>query len=91
VLPGGSYFSSPQSREIRSGDLMILYAGNKRELGELVAKKELFEAFRIILIVGNDECLNDRKCHVLNPRYITSMEMNVTGLNEVIEKITSTA
>lgn len=90
VLPGGSYFATPQSMDMRCGDLMILYAANTKELTDLISNKEIFEAFRIILIVGDDDCLNDGKYHVLNPRYITSMEMKVAGLNAVIEKMTGT-
>ncbi len=90
VLPGGSYFATPLSRDMRCGDLMILYAANTEELTDLITNKEIFEAFRIILIVGDDACLNGGTCHVLNPRYITSMEMKVAGLNAVIEKMTGT-
>jgi hypothetical protein len=88
VLPGGSYFTTYRSMDIRSGDLMILYAGNAKELGELVENKEIFEAFRIILIVGDDQCVNDGRCHLLNPRYVASIGTDAEELNAVIEKMT---
>lgn len=66
---------------------MILYAGNNEELQELVENREVFEAFKIVLIVGEHEGINNGTCHHLNPRYITSLGRNETELNAVIEKM----
>ena len=88
VLPGGSHFNSSQSMNLRSGDLVILYAGNLQELEDLVAIKDVFESFRIVLIVGQEQDINDEKCHLLNPRYITSVGQHVSGLSAVIGKMT---
>ena len=87
VLPGGSHFNTPQSMNLRSGDLVILYAGNGQELEELVSIKDVFETFRIILIVGQDTQINKGTCHLLNPRYITSVAQNGVGLNAVVGKM----
>jgi hypothetical protein len=87
VLPGGSHFNTPQSMNLRSGDLVILYAGNGRELEELVSIKDVFETFRIILIVGQERSINQEKCHLLNPRYITSVAQDGAGLNAVVGKM----
>ena len=86
-LPGGSHFNTPQSMNLRSGDLVILYAGNGQELEELVSIKDVFETFRIILIVGEDRPINTEKCHLLNPRYITPVARNGVGLNAVVGKM----
>jgi hypothetical protein len=91
VLTGGSHFNTTQSMHLRSGDLVILYAGNGQELEDLVSIRDVFETFRIILIVGQEHYINDRKCHLLNPRYITSVGQNVAGLNAVIGKMTGVA
>jgi hypothetical protein len=91
VLTGGSPFNTTQSMHLRSGDLVILYAGNGQELEDLVSIRDVFETFRIILIVGQEHSINDRKCHLLNPRYITSVGQNVAGLNAVIGKMTGVA
>jgi hypothetical protein len=88
VLPGGSHFNSSQSMNLRSGDLVILFAGNLQELEDLVSIKDVFESFRIILIVGQEKDINDEKCHLLNPRYITSVGRHVSGLSAVIGKMT---
>ena len=88
VLPGGSHFNTPQSMSLRSGDLVILYAGNGQELEELVSIKDVFETFRIILIVGQEMHIDKGEYHLLNPRYITSIAQNGVGLNAVIGKMT---
>jgi hypothetical protein len=88
VLPGGSHFNTSQSMNLRSGDLVILYAGNVQELEDLVSIKDVFESFRIVLIVAQENDANYEKCHLLNPRYITSVGRLVAGLSEVIEKMT---
>ncbi len=72
---------------IRNGDMMILYAGDDAELGELVEHREVFEEFRIILIVGEDESRNDSRCHLLKPRYIASIDTDVSEMNAVMEKM----
>jgi hypothetical protein len=87
VLPGGSYFTGLDNMFIRNGDMMILYAGDDIELGELVEHREVFEEFRIILIVGEDEYRNDGRCHLLNPRYIASIHTDFAELNAVMEKM----
>ncbi len=91
VLPGGAYFTTPESKDIRSGDLIILYAGDKEELQELVANREIFEAFKIVLIVGEHRDINDGTCHHLKPRYITSLGKDEAELNAVIEKMAGAA
>jgi hypothetical protein len=88
VLPGGSHFNTPQSMNLRSGDLVILYASNGQELEDLISIKNVFESFRIVLIVGQDKDIDDEKCHLLNPRYITSVGGQAAGLSAVIEKMT---
>jgi hypothetical protein len=88
VLPGGCHFNTPQSMSLRSGDLVILYAGNAQELEDLISIKDVFESFRIVLIVGQDKDINDEKCHLLNPRYITSVGRHTDGLSAVVEKMT---
>jgi hypothetical protein len=88
VLPGGSHFSTQQSLHLRSGDLVILYAGNSRELEDLILIKDVFESFRIVLVVGHETDIDEEKCHLLNPRYITSVGQQVAGLSEVVGKMT---
>lgn len=88
VLPGGSHFNTPKSMNLRSGDLVILYAGDGQELEDLISIKDVFESFRVVLIVGQDKDIDDKKCHLLNPRYITSVGRQAAGLSAVIGKMT---
>ena len=88
ILPGGSHFSTQQSMHLRSGDLVILYAGNGQELEDLISIRDVFESFRIVLVVGHETDIDEEKCHLLNPRYITSVGQQVAGLSEVVGKMT---
>jgi hypothetical protein len=89
VLPGGSHFNTPQSMNLRSGDLVILYAGNCRELEDLISIKDIFESFKIVLIVGQEKDVDNKKCHLLNPRYIAAVGQQEAGLSAVIGKMIS--
>lgn len=90
VLSRDSFFSTFRDMKTRNGDLMILYAGTNHDLEELAANKDVFEEFKIILIVGDMDCVEGGKCHLLNPRYITSLGGDAAELNAVIEKMTGT-
>jgi hypothetical protein len=89
VLPGGSRFNTPQSMNLRSGDLVILYAGNCRELEDLISIRDIFESFKIVLIVGQENDVDNNKCHLLNPRYIAAVGQHEAGLSAVIGKMIS--
>lgn len=89
TLPAGALFKSAASMCLRSGDLVVLYAGNQQELDELIDMREVFEPFRIILIIGTSENIDESKYYQLNPRYITFLEENMNGLEAVIRKMES--
>ena len=89
VLPGGSHLKTPGSMSLRSGDLVILYAGNRSELEELIAIREIFEPFRIVLIVGENGLVRYEHFHLLNPRFTTAIGENLPELAGVINRITS--
>jgi len=87
VLPGGSGLKSRESMQLRSGDLLILYAGDWQDFKELIAIRELFETFRIILIVGAESLVDHEKCHLLKPRYITAIGQNIVELESVVNRM----
>lgn len=89
VLPGGSHLKTPMSMELRSGDLVLLYAGTKGELEELVSIREVFEPFRIILIVGEMGMARYDHFHLLNPRFTATFDENLNELSCVIQRLTS--
>lgn len=89
VLPGGSELKTPRSMELRSGDILILYAGNQGEIEQLIGMKDSLERLRIILIVAED-CIKDiTNHHALNPRFTTSLGQNMSELNTIIYRLES--
>lgn len=69
------------------GDLVILYADDQEALDRLVGGRERFEGMRKILVLGETESGDDRKYHLLEPRYITQAERSLSELAAVIGKM----
>lgn len=89
VLDSGAELTCENSRQLRNGDALILYAADFHELEELVRIREVFEPFRVILIAGGEELCSYSDCHLLNPRYMTSVERNWQELDSVITRMNS--
>lgn len=87
ILPGGSMFRTPTSMELRSGDIIILFAKSTLEIESLICLKDFLERFRIILIVGDENILQYGKHHCLNPRYTTCIGKNMNELSIIIDRI----
>lgn len=86
TLPSGSLFLSPLALKLRSGDLLILFADNAKELDELLALRNEFNEFRTILVLADGQCL--RKAHALSPCFIAFQDAEMTEIESVIHKIT---
>lgn len=89
VLPGGSQLQTPVSMELRSGDILILYAGDKEDLDALVSIKDVFDTFRVILIVGEDSLLQYGHHYRLTPHFTTALSKNMDRLGAVIDRISN--
>lgn len=87
VLPSGSRFNTPSSMELRSGDIIILYAEDKKDLDTLLAQRDFFETFRIILIVGSDHLVQYGSHHTLKPRYTTTLRRDMNQLSAVLDRM----
>lgn len=75
---------------LQHGAAMIAYAANKQELNELVACKEIFYDFKVILVLSDMQGDSIRKGHLLKPSYLTYARDDMSELREVIRKIVST-
>lgn len=89
ILDSGAKLTCTNSRMLRNGDALILYASDSNELQDLIRIREVFEPFRVILIVGREDVCESSECHLLNPRYMTSMEGSWKELNAVIMRMNS--
>ncbi len=90
VLDSGAKLTCTNSRKLRNGDALILYAVDLHALQDLIKIRDVFEPFRVILIVGGEEICSSTECHLLNPRYMTSIERSWRELNSVIMRMNST-
>lgn len=84
VLPEVLYLSSGLKRMPRSGDLVILYVGSWYELEELLAMVDMFEPYRIVLVLGSRDFESDHRYHRLKPRYVATMDTNLSSLEGVV-------
>lgn len=75
----------------KSGDLVFLYIATCYELEELITMYDLFEPYRIILVLGAGEFAKDYRFHQLKPRYIATMDVNIPTLEKVVNKMLKTS
>lgn len=87
ILPGGSKLQTPNSMELRSGDVLILYAEDQEDIDSLVALENFFGNFRIILIAGTDSLLAFNRHHRLTPRYTTVVDQGLEKVGAVIGRL----
>jgi len=88
-LPSALPFRSPDALEMRSGDLIVLFACNREELEALLQLRLEFTNFRIVLILHKHDQELFKKGLLLNPKYFTSAEQNYRHIDETIRKIVS--
>jgi hypothetical protein len=71
----------------RNGDLIILYAKDRQDLDAMIDAGDLFDGLKKILVMADPEGVDDRKYHMLAPRYITQAGRNMAELESVIHKM----
>ncbi len=87
VLPAGSCLKTPNSMELRSGDILLLYAANQEEIDQLVAIGDNFDTFRVVLIIGAEDLTNIQGYYSLKPRYTARLHTNMDRLGNVIARM----
>jgi len=87
LLPGGDGLTSPLCLNLRSGDIIILYAENDYAIESLLAMKKDLEDFRILLII-NPECSHYHRdsAYQLSPIFIAE-PAEFTELSTVVMNI----
>lgn len=86
VLPPGSGFTSPASLEMRSNDLLILFAVDDSDIEQFISLRDEYESFRLILIMNRHNDITTNRYSLLSPRFVAYCESN---LNEVIEYLSN--
>ncbi|MBU1233149.1 MAG: hypothetical protein KKD01_19475 [Proteobacteria bacterium] len=86
-LPSGSEFSSYESMQLRSGDLIILFARDRKELEALIRLRSVCSNFKIFFIFQEYDQELLKIGQLLNPRYSTFASQNYMHAEETIRKI----
>lgn len=84
LLPPGSQFTSPLCLQLRSNDLIILFAQDDEDIRHLLCQRDEYESFRIILVLEDENRLVDRKYSLLSPRFISYSNENLQELAEYL-------
>lgn len=87
LLPGGSELKTPLAMELRSGDIIILYAENREGIDNLVAIRNVFDTFRIILLFGEEDLIRYGHHFLLNPRYTLPIGKKMNSLGAVVHRM----
>ena len=87
VLPPGSQFSTPLSLHLRSNDIIVHFAKNNEEMGELLHLHDEYECFRIILVLKSEDQVKDNKFMLLSPRFISYLDSNICDVSEYITNL----
>jgi len=82
-----SGFSRIPETSPKNGDLIILYAKNLDDLEAMLRARELFDGLKKILVVAEQTPGDDKRYHLLEPRYITQSWRNIDELEAVIRKM----
>jgi len=87
ALPPGSQFTSPLCLELRSNDIIILFARDEAEINDLLALRDEYESFRIVLIVENQQRIPGTKYALLTPRFVYSLDDNLDELKDYLQNV----
>lgn len=80
TLPPGSQFTSPLCLQLRSNDILILFAQDEEEINDLLALRDEYESFRILLIMKNKQQVSESKYPILTPRFVFYLDSNMDDL-----------
>ncbi|MBU1418437.1 MAG: hypothetical protein KKI15_08115 [Proteobacteria bacterium] len=86
-LPSGLRFSSHEALQLRSGDLIILFARDQQELEALTCLGGECSNFKIFFILQEYDQELLKVGQLLNPRYYTFASQNYIHAEETIRKI----
>ncbi len=86
-LSSGDFFGTEASQQLRSGDIVILYADSSQELNILSNQATDFSDYNLILILEHTIISPYKDALHLVPRYINLGLPNIPELREIISKI----
>jgi hypothetical protein len=87
VMPTGSGLTSSLSLQLRSNDVMILFAANEMDLDQLIQSRSDYLPFRILLVLEKEEQLFSHNIWLLAPRLIFFAEDGYGALAACLENM----
>jgi len=84
TLPPGSGFESPLCLHLRSNDVVILFALDDADINELLALRDEYESFRIVLIIDNQQQITNNKYSHLLPRFVAYLDHTIDDATEFL-------
>ncbi|MGD9947185.1 MAG: hypothetical protein AB7U29_01750 [Desulfobulbus sp.] len=87
ILPPGTEFTSPASLNMRSNDLLVLFAEDDSDIEQLITLRGEYESFRIILILERHNTLTSNRYINLSPRLVAYLESDLIGVSEYLTNI----
>jgi hypothetical protein len=87
TLSSGDFFGSEASLQLRSGNIVILYADSSKELNILSNQAADFADYNLILIFEHTIISPYKDALQLTPRYINLGLPNIPELRDIILKI----
>jgi hypothetical protein len=87
VIPPGTRFSSAPSLDLRSNDILILFADDDTDIEHFITLRREYESFRIILIINNGHHITNNRFTLLSPRYIAHRENDLDGVVQYLANI----
>ncbi len=87
ILPPGTQFTSPACLELRSNDVIILFAETDEDIDDLLALNDEYESFRIIVIVKADNLINTNRLILFSPRMIAYSDKNINDVDIYLKNI----
>lgn len=86
-LSSGDFFGTEASQQLRSGNIVILYANTSEELGALRNQATDFSEYNLILILDQTITSPYKDALQLVPRYINLGLPNISEIRDIIMKI----
>ncbi|ADW17867.1 hypothetical protein Despr_1715 [Desulfobulbus propionicus DSM 2032] len=86
TLPPGSGFSSPLCLQMRSNDILLLFAHDDDDIDALLLMGDEFKSYRIILVISSEQQVRNNRYSHLSPRFVGYLESNI---DEVVEYLTN--
>lgn len=87
TLPPGSCFTSPLCLELRSNDIIILFALDDEDIDALLELRDEYESFRIILIMNNAQQVSDNRYTRMCPRFVAYLDSSIGEVSEYLMHI----